>query len=195
MKTPRYIISQKNAEDFTSNNFLKCMCASEEIKVCYIVFWRFVFELPKFTKFYFYIHNARIFWLSKTCPVKRFFNVQILRWSSVSVNKHWIVCIFNKKLHLIHVPKIAWIFRTAILTNTSLLESESNLSLDKERKLKVHETFRTHTKDPCRSACNFIESTLLHWCSGHPLNVFRTFIYVYYLCIQGATLLRGLSWK
>ena len=25
MKTPRYIISQKNAEDFTSNNFLKCV--------------------------------------------------------------------------------------------------------------------------------------------------------------------------
>ena len=25
MKTPRYIISQKNAEDFTFNNFLKCV--------------------------------------------------------------------------------------------------------------------------------------------------------------------------
>ena len=60
--------------------------------------------------------------------------------------------------------RIVGISRTAILTNTSLLESDSNLPLDTERKLRVQETFRSHSEDPCQIAWNFIESILRHGC-------------------------------
>ena len=71
--------------------------------------------------------------------------------------------------------RISWIFRTAILRSSSLLGSGSNLPLDAGRKLNAHETFRAHSEDPCRNAGNLIERTLRHWCSGHHLNVSRTF--------------------
>ena len=77
------------------------------------------------------------------------------------------------------------ISRTAIFTNTSLLESntsllesDSNLPLVTKHKLNVHETFRRYSEDPYQSAWNFIESKLPHECSGNPLKVLST----YFLC-------------
>ena len=120
--------------------------------------------------------------------------------SSATVNKRWLVF---------------WILRIALFTKTTPLEAEPNVFLDTERKLNVHETFWTHLKDTIQDAFSFWKHTL-PWVlqtSSECLTYIRFTFWKHTLtwvlqtssecltyiqftfCVQGFTLLRGLSWK